>query len=160
MNAVTVRTATKADFAQVFPLIQALWSYNVYDEAATRAVYEQIVRDAQCGGQSHSFAFVARKRDEAERADGGDIIGFCHGDFFNTLWMCGKTCYLSGIITAESERKRGVGSAMLAAVKAVARERGAKAIILESGLSRTEAHRFYEAHGFEKTCYGFELTLG
>lgn len=145
METVTVRAATKADFAEVFPLIQALWNYNSYDEEATRAVFEQIV------SASETFAFVA--------VCNGRIAGFCHGDFFNTLWMCGKTCYLSGIITAERMRGRGVGSAMLAAVKAVARERGAKAIILESGMSRTTAHRFYESHGFEKSCFGFECAV-
>lgn len=143
----------------MFPLIQSLWNYNVYDETATRAVYEQIVRDARRGEQSRSFAFVARKRGKAEHADGGGIIGFCHGDFFPTLWMCGKTCYLSGIITKDGERGRGVGAALLERVIALCRERGAKAVILESGLSRTEAHRFYKAHGFEKSCYGFERTF-
>ena len=138
-------TATEADFPQVFPLIQALWNYNRYEEDATRAVYRQIVTGRE------SFALIAR--------DGGRTLGFCHGDFFPTLWMCGVTCYLSGIITLESERGRGIGSAMIARVRTLARERGARAVILDSGLQRTDAHRFYEARGFVRSCYGFELAL-
>ena len=145
MEDISIMRATEADFPSVFPLIQALWSYNTYDETKTRAVYSQIV------ASENSFAFVARK--------GEQIVAFCHGDFFNTLWMCGLTCYLSGIITVEQERGQGIGKAMLDKVKAITQARGGKAIILESGLSRTVAHRFYEHHGFEKSCYGFECVL-
>ena len=34
-----------------------------------------------------------------------------------------------------------------------------KAITLDSGLPRVQAHGFYEHYGFEKSCYGFELAL-
>lgn len=148
--------ACAEDFADVFPLIKALWSYNSYDEEATRKVFEHIAESES------SFAFVAREY--AESAAGaeiaaGRVVGFCHGDYFPTLWMCGETCYLSGIITEEHEQGRGIGTKMLEHVKALAALRGCKAIILESGLQRKAAHQFYEAHGFEKSCYGFECVL-
>ena len=43
--------------------------------------------------------------------------------------------------------------------KELAKQRGCKAITLDSGLPRTGAHGFYEHYGFEKSCYGFELAL-
>ena len=43
--------------------------------------------------------------------------------------------------------------------KKLAKERGCKAITLDSGLPRVQAHGFYEHYGFEKSCYGFELAL-
>ena len=123
-----VVAATEADFPQVFPLIQALWSYNRYEENATRAVYRQIVTARE------SFTLIAR--------DGGRTLGFCHGDFFPTLWMCGVTCYLSGIITLESERGRDIGSAMIARVRMLAREHGAKA------RHHTALRLFFEVENF------------
>ena len=183
--------ARAEDFADVFPLIKALWSYNSYDEEATRKVFKHIAESES------SFAFVAREYAESAAgaeiaayveltgpagtapagqacavpagqtcqpvtvpaSSAGRVVGFCHGDYFPTLWMCGETCYLSGIITEEHEQGRGIGTKMLEHVKALAALRGCKAIILESGLQRKAAHQFYEAHGFEKSCYGFECVL-
>lgn len=145
MSGTVLRKASVEDFPLVFPLIKSLWSYNEYEENATKAVFSEIV-----GGKS-TFAVVAER--------GGEIVGFCHGDFFSTLWMCGKTCYLSGIITKESERGKGIGKKMLDYIEGIAKSAGCRAIILESGISRTAAHRFYESNGFEKSCYGFEKIL-
>ena len=72
---------------------------------------------------------------------GGKIVGFCHGDFFSTPWMCGKTCYLSGIITKESERGKGIGKKMLNYIEGIAKSAGCRAIILESGTPRTASTR-------------------
>jgi len=44
-------------------------------------------------------------------------------------------------------------------VKKLAKARGCKAIILDSGMPRKAAHTFYEKYGFEKSCYGFESFL-
>ena len=140
-----LREAREKDFAAVFPLIQALWSYRRYEADETRAVYRQLLSDAGC------FAFVA--------LDGCQVTGFCHGNFFSSLWMCGLTCYLSGIITAEGFRSQGVGSAMLCRVKELAKARGCKGIFLESGLQRKDAHRFYQKRGFTRSCFGFDLLL-
>ncbi len=141
----TLKEAKREDFPLVFPLIESLWSYNHYEKAPTEAVYTDILE------RKDSFAFLAM---EGERC-----VGFCHGDFFPTLWMCGMTCYLSSLITDQECRGRGIGTAMVQHVRELALERGCRAIILESGLSREKAHRFYEGFGFERSCYGFELVL-
>ena len=43
--------------------------------------------------------------------------------------------------------------------KELAKARGCKALILDSGMPRKQAHRFYEIYGFEKSCYGFDYYL-
>lgn len=139
------RRAAPEDFEKALPLIRSLWDYNTYEEDPTRAVYERIVQNPEC------FAFFLEDR--------GETLGFCHGDYFDTLWMCGLTCYVSGIITKKEYRCRGFGRAMMDHVKDLASARGCKAIILDSGMPRHEAHAFYESYGFEKSCYGFELKL-
>ena len=44
-------------------------------------------------------------------------------------------------------------------VKEKSKEKDCKALILDSGLPRVEAHGFYEHYGFAKNCYGFQLVL-
>ena len=73
--------------------------------------------------------------------------------------MSGKTCYVSSLITKENERGKGYGTFLLDYAKKLAKEKECKAIILDSGLPRKNAHKFYEKYGFEKSCYGFELIL-
>ena len=91
--------------------------------------------------------------------DDGTFHGFCHGDYFHTFWMSGLTCYVSSLITNEEDRGKGYGVNLLDHAKKLAKERGCKAITLDSGLPRVQAHGFYEHYGFEKSCYGFELAL-
>ena len=91
--------------------------------------------------------------------DDGTFHGFCHGDYFQTFWMSGLTCYVSSLITNEEDRGKGYGVNLLDHAKKLAKERGCKAITLDSGLPRVQAHGFYEYYGFEKSCYGFELAL-
>ena len=54
---------------------------------------------------------------------------------------------------------QGIGSVMMEHAIGFARERGCKSVKLTSNLKRTDAHRFYERLGFEKTHAGFKLKL-
>ena len=124
------KTATMADFDVAFDYIEKLWTYNTYD---------------------NSFAFFLM--------DGDTYHGFCHGAYFNTFWLSGMTCYVSSIITNEDERGKGCGVKLMDHAKELAKARGCKALVLDSGMPRTQAHRFYEIYGFEKSCYGFDYYL-
>ena len=98
-----------------------------------------------CGlilGDKNSFAFFVMEE--------GNYKGFCHCTCFNTFWLSGLTCYLSGIITDESVRGEGYGIALMDEVKRRAKELGCRGIILDSGLPRKEAHKFYEKYGFKE----------
>lgn len=140
------KQATEQEFEQAFYFIERLWDYNVYDKEAVRNVYKEILAD------ENSFAFFLCD-------ENGDYCGFCHGSFFLTFWMSGLTCYLASIIADEKYRGKGYGRLMVDHVKKLAKARGCKAIILDSGMPRKAAHAFYERYGFEKSCYGFELFL-
>jgi GNAT superfamily N-acetyltransferase len=140
-----IRNATAEDFNLVFDYIEKLWAYNSYDKEIIEKVYKDVLAN------DNDFAFLLY--------DNGNPKGFCHGTFFNTFWLSGQTCYISSIITNLEERKKGYGGKMLDHVKDLAKERGCKAIVLDSGMPRKEAHRFYENYGFEKNGYCFELKL-
>ena len=140
-----IRKATEKDFPVVYEFVKALWTYNTYEEATVRQVYQKVLDD------ENSFAWLYEEN--------GVCRGFCHGDYFQTFWMSGLTCYVSSLITREEDRGKGYGKKLLDIVSKEARERGCKAITLDSGLPRTAAHGFYEHYGFEKSCYGFEMLL-
>lgn len=139
------KTATMADFDVAFNYIERLWDYNTYDKDTIRKVYAEVLAD------ENSFAFFLM--------DGDEYHGFCHGAYFNTFWLSGMTCYVSSIITNEDDRGKGCGVKLMDHAKELAKERNCKALILDSGMPRTQAHRFYEIYGFEKSCYGFDYYL-
>ena len=141
-----IKNAAIEDFDIAYEYIRKLWDYNTYDYNATKKVYEKVLED------ENSFAFFAVEED-------GTYHGFCHGDYFQTFWMSGLTCYVSSLITNEEDRGKGYGVKLLDHAKQLAKERGCKAITLDSGLPRVQAHGFYEHYGFEKSCYGFEMIL-
>ena len=104
------KNATMEDFDVAFDYIEKLWTYNTYDKEVIRKVYEEVITD------DNSFAFFCMEGDEYH--------GFCHGDYFNTFWMSGLTCYVSSIITNEEDRGKGYGKAILKKLAAIAVERG------------------------------------
>ena len=139
------RNATLADFDTAFAWIQQLWAYRTYDRAQTEAVYRRVLANP------NSFFFLLE--------DQGVCRGMCHGDYFDTFWMQGPTCYVSSLFVDPAFRGQGYGAELLRHAEQLARERDCRALILDSGLPRVEAHQFYEHIGFEKSCYGFEKPL-
>lgn len=140
-----IKNAAMEDFDIAFFYIEQLWTYNTYDKESVRRVYREVI------GGENSFAFFL--------IDLGKYRGFCHGDYFNTFWMSGLTCYISSLITNEKDRGKGYGVKLVDHARDLAKKKGCKAMVLDSGIPRTEAHHFYEAYGFKKSCYGFELPL-
>lgn len=107
-----IRKAAAEDFDIVFDFIEKLWTYNTYDREEIRKVYMDVINDER------SFAFLLW--------DEGVCRGMCHGDYFNTFWMSGLTCYVSSLITREKDRGNGYGVALLDHAKELAKQRGAR----------------------------------
>ena len=135
-----IKQATIEDFETAFDFIQKLWTYNQYDRATIYQVYQNVLTD------ENSFAFFL--------IDDAGYHGFCHGDFFNTFWMSGLTCYVSSLITREEDRGKGYGTAMLDYVKDMAKEKGCKAVTLDSGLQERVHIRFIKSMDLRKVVMG------
>jgi len=140
-----IKNAVIEDFDLAFDYIEKLWTYNTYDKEGIKKVYNDVLENG------NDFAFFL--------FDDGMPKGFCHGTFFNTFWLSGQTCYIASIITNQEDRKKGYGGKMMDHAKELAMEKGCHAIVLDSGIPRVEAHKFYENYGFEKCSYCFELKL-
>jgi GNAT superfamily N-acetyltransferase len=66
---------------------------------------------------------------------------------------------VEAVRTASDLRGRGIGTALMRHLIALARARGARQMQLTSHASRAEAHRFYERLGFKATHVGMKLQL-
>lgn len=78
----------------------------------------------------------------------GEVVGYLHLADYRLLYMPGLKRIL-GIAVASSHRREGIGSALLTAGEAWAKEDGASGIALTSGETRTGAHAFYRSLGYE-----------
>ncbi|MFI5036302.1 MAG: GNAT family N-acetyltransferase [Acidimicrobiales bacterium] len=90
----------------------------------------------------------------------GEVIGVVQVMVFPHFQHTGGWCAeVESVHVRADARGRGVGSALLDAAEALARERGCYRIQLTSRNVRVEAHRFYLARGFDQTSQGFKKLL-
>ena len=90
----------------------------------------------------------------------GEVIGTLHLMFLPSLsFQGGLRAQIESVRVDESQRGRGLGSAMMQWTIERARARGAHVVQLTTHKSREEAHRFYERLGFKGSHLGMKLSL-
>lgn len=75
----------------------------------------------------------------------------------NLAW--GRFLYLDDLVTDESRRSTGAGSALWDHLMQIAREKGCQQLHLDSGVQRFGAHRFYLARRMDITSHHFARRL-
>ena len=91
--------------------------------------------------------------------DGGALIAFCTAYVELNSVRFGQRCWVEDFAVDPERRSQGVGAALLHAAKEWARTAGASHLELDSGLARTDAHRFYEREGGTRQSYTFGWQL-
>jgi GNAT superfamily N-acetyltransferase len=90
--------------------------------------------------------------------EGEQVVGLavfrCHENTAD-----GVKCYVDDLVTDGAWRSRGVGQAVLGFVKRCARELGCDALILDSGVQRSGAHKFYFREGLVITAFNFKSQI-
>lgn len=71
----------------------------------------------------------------------------------------GKTFYIDDLVVLPELRNSGIGAALIAHAKQEAQDQSCDHIRLCSGLSRADAHRFYESVGFSRSSLQFSFAL-
>ncbi|MEV4622376.1 GNAT family N-acetyltransferase [Asanoa sp. NPDC049573] len=71
----------------------------------------------------------------------------------------GRRASIEDLAVHPEWRSRGVGASLLTTARAWAHEQGADYVFLESGLARTEAHRFYLREGATHAAAAFRWTI-
>jgi len=91
------------------------------------------------------------------------LVGFAYAelqDVPETAFRYSSTrLLLHQMVVLSSSRRRGVGRALLAAVRAYGEERGITTLTLDVWSFNREARAFYEANGFVDTRHVMEATL-
>lgn len=94
---------------------------------------------------------------------GSDVIAFLAGDpavavalltLRPNVWYDGPVVLVDELYVAPEARRRGFGSALLAAVESLTRERGGELIEIAVDGTDADAHRFYKRHGYTSTDAG------
>jgi GNAT superfamily N-acetyltransferase len=67
----------------------------------------------------------------------------------------GRRCWLEDLVVTARRRSQGIGRRLLDASTTWARERGCTHLLLNSAVTRTDAHRFYLASGMTQTSLNF-----
>jgi GNAT superfamily N-acetyltransferase len=91
--------------------------------------------------------------------DDGSLVGLCTAYLELSSVRFGRRCWVEDLAVDPERRSEGIGAALLDAAKDWARGAGASHLELDSGVDRTEAHRFYEREGpsWKSYCYAWEL---
>jgi len=94
----------------------------------------------------------------AFREEGGAICAVAGFRYLDLLFS-GKTLYVDDLITDERKRSGGHGSALLDRLKERATQEGCQTLTLDSGVHRTEAHRFYFRERMAIHGYHFSIAI-
>lgn len=93
--------------------------------------------------------------------DNGKIVGSCYICIIPNLTRGGKSIgYIENVIIDTQYRKKGIGKEIVKKAVEYAKEKNCYKVILQSGIERTEAHKFYESIGFDgESKKAFQIRL-
>jgi len=155
---VVVRRATKDDAEQVADYAMKLVEqHRSYDP----------IRFAPLGSLEGMAWFYGSQTDAENAAVlvaevEGRISGFAYVTYVETdyLDLAVSAAQLQDIYVDESARHSGAGKALIDAAIRVAKEFGARKLLLSVAAKNTTAQRFFEQAGFETTMHEMMLVVG
>ncbi len=137
----TVRRARAEDVGPVFELARDMATSAVVARASFERSYREVL------GHEDSWLGVA----EAPAGVVGYALGFIHPTFYAN----GPVALVEEVAVAQECRRRGIGSALMAAFEQWAATRGAVFAVVAT----RRAAPFYEALGYEETATLFRRKL-
>ncbi|WP_226782583.1 aminoglycoside 6'-N-acetyltransferase [Oceaniglobus trochenteri] len=136
-----VRIATAVDIDGWLELRARLWPETPHDEHRAEIAQMLARPEGQCAGfieiseetEARAFAEVALRHDYVNGCETSPVA------------------FLEGIYVHPEHRRAGLGRALLAAIRAWAREQGCTELASDAYLDNVESHAFHAALGFEET---------
>ena len=147
-----IREARRADVPAIVALFAADDVGGHGDTADAAALPDYLAAFDRIAASSADRLLVA--------AIDGEVVGTFQVTL--TPMMVGRgrlVLTIEGVQTRADRRGRGIGAAMMREAVAIARAAGADMVQLSSNAARTEAHRFYERLGFDKSHAAFKMKL-
>lgn len=141
------RKLREPDLASLLELYLQLDRDDVIPAAHSREVWKEILNDPNI---SYFGAL-----------DNGKVVSTCYAVYIPNLTRGSRgICFVENVVTDANYRRQGLASRVMDMAVRFARERNCYKVILQSGASRTDAHRFYEKTGFSGTSKkAFDLRL-
>jgi len=138
-----IREATDQDAAAIASLMTHLGYETTEEEMRSRM--QRIFADAQ---------YVSLVAVDQEKLVG--FLGLAFGLYYE---YNGSYARIAALSVAPEMHGQGVGRGLVTAAEEIAKARGAITCIVNSGLQRAEAHRFYEKLGFSWKSKAFYKPL-
>jgi len=140
-----IRNVISSDFDPIFELLRQLWTYKTLHKEKMKDMFNRNLLE------EHIIYRCAVEEDT--------IIGFCSVTIKNNLWQQAFLGNIDELVVDETHRGKGTGSALIADIIKIAREKGCVQIELDSSFHREKAHQFYRNLGFESRAYLFTKEL-
>ena len=131
MEKIKVRVIEIADYKDIYLLNQELGYVFTIEKVKEKISY---IKES-----TKEIILVAEKDNE--------VIGYIHGSPYETLYF-DSLINIMGFVVKKDYRNIGVGNTLINSLEYCAKENGYIGIRLVSGYERTDAHRFYEKHGY------------
>lgn len=82
--------------------------------------------------------------------DNGKVVSTCYCVIIPNITNFGQSiCFIENVVTNEKYRRQGLAKKVVEKAIEIARRNNCYKVILQSGVKRTEAHKFYENMGFD-----------
>lgn len=154
---ITIRRAERADV----PAIVALLADDPLGALRERpgdpaylAAFDDLAADPR------QLLVVAETNAGPADTTGGEVVGTLQLTFLAGLSRLGATrAQVEAVRVRSDQRGGGLGRRLLLWAIDTARDRGCALVQLTTDVTRTDAHRFYRALGFEPTHVGMKLRL-
>ncbi len=122
------------------------------DSEALARLIGQLGYDASAGEVAERLAAVhAESRVVLVAEQAGAVIGCLSTSVMRVLHRPAPVGRISMMVVDAAHRSRGVGAELVRAAEAALAAQGCYMVEVTSHLRRTDAHRFYERLGYEKT---------
>jgi len=91
-------------------------------------------------------------------ANGDRVCGVAVWRMFENTFV-GRQLYVDDLVTDAEQRSHGIGNALLARCEDIARDLDCLALVLDSGVQRSQAHKFYFREGLVVSAFNFSKSL-
>lgn len=126
------------------PAIRALLEQELGYPLSCAALKQKLL---QMQAEGHYQIFVAEQAQQ--------VIGFIGLQSCLAFEVPGRVLRILALAVAREQQRLGIGSRLLAQAEQYARTQQATLLHVNSGLARSDAHRFYDKHDFYKKGYSF-----
>ncbi|MES2291036.1 MAG: GNAT family N-acetyltransferase [Pseudomonadota bacterium] len=151
-GSVTMRRATDADLPAIVAMLADDQLGGAREDASTPLDPGYVAAFAAIDADPNQLLAVA----ELDSKIVGTLqLSYLPGLSFRGAWR-GQ---IEAVRVATALRGHGIGAQMIDWAVGQCRDRGCRMVQLTSNLTRTDAHRFYERLGWDKSHAGFKLHL-